>query len=260
MVWACHKDLGFAFQWSEVQLSWNACFQGEFLDVENHGLDRIRKRIHTGNSRYWISRIWQQIFPVYAFKIKNVRALMRNPPSSFRSVTFPLFVHTMSMNADPLTFHELYQRYSGDVYRFACWLSGNPDDADDLTAETFARVWTSDSEIRQESVKAYLLTIVRNLYLQGERRRKRHVPFDDYLGDPAKPHDEQLQIRSELESTMKAMQQLPEIDRTVLLMFAQEEMSYDEIASATGLTVSAAKVKVFRARVKLSTLVYKEKK
>ena len=51
------------------------------------------------------------------------------------------------------------------------------------------------------------------------------------------------------------MQTLPEIDRTVLLLRAKEEMAYEDIAAVTGLSVTAAKVKVFRARAKLAALL-----
>ncbi len=50
---------------------------------------------------------------------------------------------------------------------------------------------------------------------------------------------------------LAALQQLPEIDRTVLLMRALDEMPYEEIAEALGIPVVTAKVKVHRARLKL---------
>jgi RNA polymerase sigma-70 factor (ECF subfamily) len=51
------------------------------------------------------------------------------------------------------------------------------------------------------------------------------------------------------------MQQLPELDRAVLILRAEEGLSYEEIARTTGLTVATAKVKVFRARAKLVSLL-----
>ena len=67
------------------------------------------------------------------------------------------------MNVGPMTFHELYSRYSEDVYRFAHWLSGNPEVARDITSETFIRALTALEEPRMETVKAYLFAIARNL-------------------------------------------------------------------------------------------------
>jgi RNA polymerase sigma-70 factor (ECF subfamily) len=57
-----------------------------------------------------------------------------------------------------LSFEELYIAYSPDVYRFANWLSGNTNDAEDITAETFTRAWMNFAIIRTETLKAYLFT------------------------------------------------------------------------------------------------------
>ena len=72
-----------------------------------------------------------------------------------------------------ITFHEIYKRHSRDVYRYAYWLSGSAEDADDITSETFARAWAGREAIRTETVKAYLFAIARNLYLKGLRHTKR---------------------------------------------------------------------------------------
>ena len=71
-----------------------------------------------------------------------------------------------SATTAPMTrFHELYEKYSRDVYRFALYLSGDPALADDVTSETFVRVWSSPEPVRLATVKAYLLSIARNLWL-----------------------------------------------------------------------------------------------
>jgi RNA polymerase sigma-70 factor (ECF subfamily) len=171
------------------------------------------------------------------------------------SVTFPPLRDTISVNARSTTFHELYGRYADDVYRFAHWLSGNPEDARDITSETFVRAWTAPNEPRMDSVKAYLFTIARNLHRKQWRRESRHEPLDEGLPDPATPPDEVAAQHDEFERTLAAMQILPEIDRTVLLLRAEEELSYADIAAMTGLSVAAAKVKVFRARAKLAVLL-----
>jgi len=151
-------------------------------------------------------------------------------------------------------FHALYTKYAPDVFRFAHYLSGNRAEAEDITSETFVRAWTSPAPIRMTTVKGYLFTIARHLFLQGLRRRSRHVPLDQEMVDPgAAPH-----LRAEQESEMKAvvarLQRLPEVDRAALVMRAVEEMPYDEIARALGISLSAAKVKVHRARMALAEI------
>ena len=64
--------------------------------------------------------------------------------------------------------------------------------------------------------------------------------------------DKKAEIISDLKQVQQALRQLPELDRTVLIMRAEEEMSYRDIAQITGLSISAIKVKVFRARAKIN--------
>ena len=85
-------------------------------------------------------------------------------------------------------FHELYQTYAEDVYRFAYWLCGDAQDAEDITSETFVRALTASGEIRAETVKGYLLTIARNLAYKRSQREKRFVPLTaDLVERPAAP-------------------------------------------------------------------------
>ena len=159
------------------------------------------------------------------------------------------------MNVRPMTFHELYSRYAEDVYRFAHWLSGNPEVARDITSETFVRVWTAPEEPRMETVKAYLFAIARNLYRKHWRRDSRKEALDETMADQKPSPDQAMVQNEEYARTIEAMKALSEIDRTVLLMRAEEDLSYQDIAAATGLSVVAAKVKVFRARAKLAALL-----
>ena len=159
------------------------------------------------------------------------------------------------MDARETTFHELYSRYAADVYRFAHWLTGNPDDARDITSETFVRAWTAPEEPRMETVKAYLFTIARNLHRKQWRHQSRLETLDETMpGRTAQP-DEAAVNQDEYRRTMEAVHALPEVDRTVLLLRAEQALSYEDIAAVTGLSVGAAKVKVFRARAKLAVLL-----
>jgi len=143
------------------------------------------------------------------------------------------------------------------VHRFAFWLCGDTDEANDITLETFERAWLADSEIRTETVKAYLFTIARNRFLYKRRRHKRHTLLNEAMPDTTTALETRTELQSELQLTLEAMQLLPEIDRAVLILRAEEGLSYEEIARTTGLTITAAKVKVFRARAKLVSLLSK---
>ena len=80
-------------------------------------------------------------------------------------------------------FRDLYERYYPDVFRFALFLTGDVARAEDLTADTFVRAWTARDRIRQETVRAYLLTITRNLFRDHLRAAQPHVALDERLRD-----------------------------------------------------------------------------
>jgi RNA polymerase sigma-70 factor, ECF subfamily len=154
-----------------------------------------------------------------------------------------------------LTFHDIYERHAQDVYRYSCWLCGNADEADDITSEAFARAWAGREKIRTETVKAYLFTIARNVYLHNYRRQKLQMPLDDSHSDSAPSTEYLVTKRMELADTMKAMQKLTEEDRTALLLRVQHELSYEEIARVMQLKTTTVKVKVHRARLKLAAML-----
>ncbi len=148
-------------------------------------------------------------------------------------------------------FEALYEKYARDVFRFAFFLSGNRADAEDIASETFVRAWNAPGEIRQVTVKAYLLVIARNCYLQSLRRSGRHAPLEEDFADPRQELHDSAEQRDELRQVMHDLQQLPEVDRTALLLSATEDMSYEQIAETLGLSLGAVKTKIHRARLKL---------
>jgi RNA polymerase sigma-70 factor (ECF subfamily) len=151
-----------------------------------------------------------------------------------------------------ITFHEIYERYSKDVHRYSFWLSGNLQDAEDLTSETFARAWVGRHKIRTETVKAYLFAIARNLYLNQKRHADRKTELNFDLVDPKPGPDHLVEARLEIDRTMEAIQTLSEVDRTAFLLRIQHELPYAEIARILKISLTSAKVKVHRARLKLA--------
>jgi RNA polymerase sigma-70 factor (ECF subfamily) len=149
-------------------------------------------------------------------------------------------------------FSTLYKKYAPDVFRFALYLSGDRSQAEDITSETFVRVWTSSGRLELATVKGYLFTIARNLFLRGIRGTSRHVGLDRELPDPqASPYD-RAERKQELHAVLAGLQELPEIDRAALLMRALDGMAYEEIARSLGISLSSAKVKIHRARLALA--------
>jgi RNA polymerase sigma-70 factor (ECF subfamily) len=151
-------------------------------------------------------------------------------------------------------FHNLFERHSQDVFRFTLYLSGNPSLAEEITQETFVRAWVTSSEIRGGTVRAYLLTIARNLFLAERKRTARQVALDNNLIDPKPGPQAIAEDRMELDAVLEALQVIPEIDRSALLMHVQVGLPYAAIATALGLSIAAINVRIHRARNKLRQL------
>ena len=110
-------------------------------------------------------------------------------------------------------FGALYTKFSQDVFHFALYLSGERGDAEDITSETFVRAWASSETIRVATVRGYLFTIARNLFLQGLRKKSRQVALDENLRDPQASPYAQVEQKAELRAVLARLQKLPEIDR-----------------------------------------------
>ncbi len=153
-----------------------------------------------------------------------------------------------------IDFESLYEQHAAAVFRFAVSLSGDRSVAEDITSETFVRVWTARERVDLPTVAGYLITIARHLYLQGvSRERRRGALVDEPADSKPGPHA-RAEGKAELDAVLADLQTLPELDRAAVLMRAGEQMPYEEIAAALRITPGAAKVKVHRARLKLAEL------
>ena len=101
-------------------------------------------------------------------------------------------------------------------------------------------------------------TIARNLHLHEMRRHRARpgLPLDaegslELATEEVSP-ERRATARSELSRVLAELQKLPEVDRAALLMRAEDQLPYDEIARALGLSLSATKVKIHRARLRLA--------
>jgi len=156
-----------------------------------------------------------------------------------------------------IDFAAVYERHARDVLHFALYLSGNRTDAEEIAGETFVRAWLATGEIRAETLKAYLLSIARNLYIERCRHGARHSELTpdiaNGLRDPGAGPEQAASGRAELASVMKALHAMAEVDRAAVLMRANG-VPYDDIARGLDISPAAARVKVHRARMKLAQL------
>ena len=148
----------------------------------------------------------------------------------------------------------LYREHASGVYRFLRGLGAGEGEAEDLVSESYLRLWASEGTLRLPTVRAYLMTIARNLYFEGLRRDRRQTPLDFDVRGSADPEREWA-ARREWEEVQRGLAELPETDRAALSMHALAGMPYAEIAAVLGLSEGALKVKVHRARLKLAARI-----
>lgn len=150
-----------------------------------------------------------------------------------------------------MDFESLYEKYAPAVRRFALFLCADRALADDITSETFLRVWSTRGRIRELTVKSYLFAVARNVYRDLQRQGWRRAELDEKHTDPGPSVHKRLEHGQELDTVLAALEKLQETDRAALLMRALDEMPYEEIAAALDITPAAARVKVHRARARL---------
>jgi RNA polymerase sigma-70 factor (ECF subfamily) len=151
-----------------------------------------------------------------------------------------------------IDFGELYRTHAHALWRFAFYLSGDAALADDLVSETFVRALTTGGRIEATTVRGYLFTIVRNLFLTHVRRERHQAPLDEQAIDERPGPEQRARGQSDLRVVAAALAGLPEIDRAAVLMRADDGLPYGEIAAALGISTAAAKVKVHRARLRMA--------
>lgn len=160
---------------------------------------------------------------------------------------------------------ELYERYSGPVFDYLLRVSGDRPLADELTGETFYRAMLALDGFRGEaSVKTWLLRIARNLYLRRAEREQRSVSLEDleergllFAAQHADPERELLrQERSR--AIQGALLSLRESDRSILLLSAREDLSCRQIGEVLDISVTAVKVRLYRARRRLLSALDEE--
>lgn len=148
-------------------------------------------------------------------------------------------------------FHTVWIPLQERFYRVAYYILEDRADALDAVQDLYVKLWKMrDSLDLVENPGAYGALLMRNLCIDRIRRARPSEPLEDDLpGKP--PPDEALMLRETLGALFQALENLPESQRKLLKMHLLQGMTYDEIATATGLTPLNIRVQVSLARKKL---------
>jgi RNA polymerase sigma-70 factor (ECF subfamily) len=157
----------------------------------------------------------------------------------------------------PPTWDEVVREHADRVYRLAFRLSGNRADAEDLTQETFVRVFKSLADYQPGTFEGWLHRITTNLFLDMVRRRQR-VRFDalpDDAGDRLASREsgpEQAYDQRNLDpEVQRALDALPADFRVAVVLCDLEQLSYEEIAATLGIKVGTVRSRIHRGRALL---------
>ncbi len=157
----------------------------------------------------------------------------------------------------PPSWDEIVRTHSERVYRLAYRLSGDRADAEDLTQETFVRVFRSLSDYTPGTFEGWLHRITTNLFLDMVRRRAR-IRFDALPDDAAErlaspsSGPEQRYDETHLDPEIqRALDALPVDFRAAVVLCDLEELSYEEIAATLDIKVGTVRSRIHRGRVLL---------
>ena len=190
---------------------------------------------------------------------------MKNFQFSIQPVSTPeeiLLISRVLLLNDGRAFGRLMKRYLRPVRRYFLIQTGGDEAlSDDLTQETFIRVWRGlDSYKRLSAFGTWVYRIAFTTYQNHLKGVKHHLSLDDEHAAPALQHlaVEPDYDAEEIAALHRAIGMLGEGEKTCITLFYLEEMSIKEIAAVTEMSVAAIKTSLSRGRNHLRTLLTEE--
>lgn len=152
---------------------------------------------------------------------------------------------------DKEMFGLLVERYSDKIFSYFIKFLGNRDEALNLTNEVFFKAFKGIKNFNEErEFFPWLIKIARNEGIKFMRKNKPYeqLEVDDFTEENYFERDLILE---------EALGKLDKNDREIILLFYQQDLSYEEISKILNISIDNVKVKIFRAKEKLRKLLYK---
>lgn len=152
-------------------------------------------------------------------------------------------------------FHKEYLPLAETLYRIAYYMLESEAEAEDAVQELYLKLWESrDSLAGINLPKAYAIRMLRNICVD-RMRKARHETFPEELPQTqfAPAPDDTLDAKTRLSKVLEAVKALPDRQRKVLILRTVEGLSYEEIASRTGMNYLTCRVLLSQARSKIRT-------
>jgi len=142
-------------------------------------------------------------------------------------------------------YNQCVDKFADGVYRFILKNIRNEEHARDIVQDAFAKMWEKAKDISYSKSKSYLFTAAYHTMIDLIRKEKHKEDIENYM-EAASTNDGYSDLKEVLD---EAVEKLPEVQRSVLMLRDYEGYSYQEIGDITGLNESQVKVYIYRARV-----------
>ncbi len=153
------------------------------------------------------------------------------------------------------SFSQLVTRYRKLVYSVVCKFSKDTEEAEDLSQEVFIKIFKSLGRYNPEfRFSTWTVKVATNICLDFARKKKLNfVSMDEYenIAETNNSPEDMLLMKEKTLFVRSAIESLPEIYRTPIVLYHHKGMSYKEIAEALNKPVSIVKNRIFRARLTL---------
>jgi RNA polymerase sigma factor (sigma-70 family) len=141
----------------------------------------------------------------------------------------------------------LFERYHVPLYNFYTKLTGDRALSEDLVQEVFLRILRHRQTFKQGTpFRAWIYQIARNARIDHFRKSRPQVPFEPEMA-PAVAAGDPAQQQQESEMLHRALMELPEEKRELLVLCRFQELPYEEVARLVGCGVPTVKVRIHRA-------------
>ena len=175
-----------------------------------------------------------------------------------------------AQGGDRSAFDALIVRHEVKAYQYAFRLTRNSDEASDVVADAFIRVFNAIHTFKgQSSFSTWLYRILTNCFLDLRKKVKPTSPLEiasqtgdgeleRQIEDPGpSPHQESERIERE-DRVERAVNKLPEYQRAMIVMYHVDMLTYEEIAAALDLPIGTVKSRLNRARLSLRDYLIKD--
>lgn len=153
-----------------------------------------------------------------------------------------------------IEYNQCVDNYSNGLYRFILKHIRDEDIAKDIVQDTFEKIWRKVNDVESTNAKSYLFTVAHHTLIDFTRKAKKQANYSEVIENKLYHQNQYSDLKEILDV---ALNKLPEVQKSVILLRDYEGYDYSEIGKITNLTESQVKVYIFRARAFLKNYIGK---